>query len=53
MGAQFAFEAGPAGGRVGVIEVGALAVEAFAAVFFFEGSLGQADVGLRGKFALF
>jgi hypothetical protein len=53
MGPQFAFEAHPAGRRVRVIEMRALAVEAFAAVLFFEGPFRQADVGLRGDFAFF
>ena len=50
--AQFAFEADPAGGRMRVIEVRALAVESLAAVLFFVGAFRNADVGLWGEFTL-
>ena len=48
---QLAFETDPAGGRVRVIEMRALAVKALAPVLFLEGAFRQADVGLRGDFA--
>ena len=50
---QFAFKANPAGGRMRVVEMRGFAVKALAAVFFFEGALGQADMGLVGGFAFF
>jgi hypothetical protein len=53
MGPQLALEPHPSGRRVGVIEMRALTVKAFAPVLFFEGPFGQADVGLRGNFAFF
>jgi hypothetical protein len=50
MRAQLPFKANPSGGRMRVVEVGRLAVKAFAAVLFFVCALGQADVRLpRGQ----
>ena len=50
---ELAFEANPAGGRVRVVEVRRLAIEAFAAMLFLEGAIGQPDVRLGGGLALF
>ena len=48
---QRAFEADPAGGRVRMVEMRALAVKAFAPVLFLVSALGQPDVRLPGKLA--
>ncbi len=50
---QLAFKANPSGGRMRVVKMRGFAVKALAAVLFFEGALGQADVGLVGGFAFF
>src|SRR5271154_620184 len=53
MRAELAGEANPISGRMRVVKVRGLAVEAFAAVFLFKGPVGQADVGLSSSFAFF
>ncbi len=52
MRAQFAFKPDPARGRVRVIEVRRLAIEAFAPMLFLECAIGQPDVRLARGFAL-
>src|ERR1017187_700959 len=52
-GAAACLRNAPSGRRVGVVKMRALAVKAFAPVFFFEGPFRQPDVGLRGDFAFF
>src|SRR5713226_9305499 len=48
---ELTFETNPTGRRVRVIKVRRLAIETFAAVFFLECAVWQADVGLRRRFA--
>jgi hypothetical protein len=45
---ELSFETNPSGGRMEVIEMGGLAVEALAAMFLFIGSFGQPDMRLTG-----
>jgi hypothetical protein len=53
MGAELALEADPAGGRMRVIEVRALAVEPLAAVLLLVSPRRNPDVGLGSELSLF
>src|SRR2546429_7205922 len=49
---KLAFETNPSRGRVRMVEVRRLAIEALAPVLFLERAVRQPDVGLRRRFAL-